>query len=78
MEEFLCPGGSALLETVEFLQPLAIFPVGADLSAGFLEDSGTRFLREDSEIKVFDISEKLLDFTKEAIQESGMQLALVS
>ena len=78
MEEFVCLGGSALPKTVEFPQLLAIIPAEADLSTGFLEDYGTRFLREDLEIKVFDISEKLSDFSEEAIQESGMQLALVS
>ena len=54
LEEFVCLGGFALLESVGFPHPLAIFPAGADFSMGFLEDSKTRFLSEDSEIKVND------------------------
>ena len=78
LEEFVCLGGPGLPETVEFPQPLAILPAETDLSARFLEDSETRFSSEDSMIKAFDNSKKLLDFSKEAIQESGMHLALVS
>ena len=78
MEKLVCLGGSGLPETVEFPQSLAILPVGTDLSIGFLEDFETRFSSEDLAIKVFDNSKKLPDFSEEAIQESGMQLMLVS
>ena len=71
-------GGPGLPETVEFPQPLAILPAKTDLLARFFEDSETRFSSEDSMVKAFDNSKKLLDFSKEAIQESGMHLALVS
>ena len=76
MEEFVCLGGLGLPETVEFTRPLAILPTGTDFLAGFSEEAETRLSNEDSGIKVF--SKKLLDFSEEAIQKSGMQLALAS
>ena len=48
------PWGFPLPETVGFPQLLAIFLAGADLSVGFSDKSGTRFLSEDSEIGVYD------------------------
>ena len=70
MEEFVCHGGSTLLETLEIPQPLALFPVGANLSEGFLENFDTRFLSEESEIRVYDNLDELAVFTMEASQEN--------
>ena len=78
MEEFVCLGGPGLLETVKFPLLLTIFPIGTDLSVGFSKETETRFSNEDSTIKVLDNPMKPPDFSEEALQESGMQLALVS
>ena len=76
LEEFVCLGGPSLPETIEFPHPLAILQVGMDFLARFSEEAETRLSNEDSTIKVF--SKKFPDFREEAIQESGMQLALTS
>ena len=71
-------GGSASLETLEILQPLAFFPIGANLSKGFSENFETRFLSEESKIKVYDHPDEPVVFTMEASQENDKQLALVT
>ena len=45
---------------------------------GFLENSKTRFLGEESEIKVYDNPDESMVFTMEASQENDKQLALVT
>ena len=77
MEEFVCHGGSALLKTLEIPQSLAFFPTGANLLEGFLENSDTRFLSEESEIRVYYNLDEPVVFTMEASQENGKQLAIV-
>ena len=45
---------------------------------GFLENSKTRFLGEESEIKVYDNPDESMVFTLEASQENDKQMALVT
>ena len=49
-----------------------------DFSTGFSEEAETRFSNEDSAFKVFDNSKKLPNFNEEALQQSGIKLALAS